>query len=140
MPNFHINVIPTAIASLIYFVIGGIWFSPPVFYEPWLSRIGKTQAELQRDFSYFPLMWGALTAVVLNVAAAYLIGRLGVRSPLHGLATGGLIWAVMATVVLNSYLFEGRSVKLFWLTMGYPLVGLLVCGAILAKWGITLAN
>jgi uncharacterized protein DUF1761 len=137
MTNFHINVIPTAISALIYFVIGGIWFSPAVFFEPWLSLIGRTRAELERDFSYFPLVWGALTAVALNVALAYLMGRLDVRSAVQGLATGGLVWLLIAAIVLNSYLFEGRSLRLFWLTMGYPLVGLMVCGAVLATWAIT---
>ena len=141
MTNFHINVLPTAISSAIFFGIGGVWFSPGVFYGKWLSLIGKTEAELQRDFSYVPLAWGALTAVVVNVALAYLLGRLETRSAVQGLATGGLIWAsFVATIVLNSYLFEGRPVRLFLLTMGYPLVGLLVCGAILGKWAIAVAN
>jgi hypothetical protein len=135
MKTVQLHPLPIVIATVIYFVIGGIWFSPAVFFPKWLALIGKTTQDLEKNFSYWILLWGAVTAAIVNVALAYVLGIMEVRSALWGAAVGALVWAAfIGTTSSNNYLFEARSLRLFWLNMGYPLLAMVVSGAILAKW------
>ena len=42
--NFDIAVIVAAIVS---FIIGGIWYSRPVFGKVWMAALGKTEADME---------------------------------------------------------------------------------------------
>jgi hypothetical protein len=45
-------------------------------------------------------------------------------------AWGGFV----ATTFLTEYVFELRSVTIWLITAGYPLIGMLIMGAILGTW------
>jgi len=51
------------------------------------------------------------------------------------MATGARVWLEFVAPVLGAqHVFEGRPLAYFGITAGYPLLGMLVMGAIVGAW------
>jgi hypothetical protein len=54
---------------------------------------------------------------------------------MHGVRVGFLAWAgFIATTIMMDYQFEGRTFTIWAINTGYPLIGMLVMGAVLGAW------
>ena len=83
-----------------------------------------------------PYLLAIVSAAVFTVGLALLIQALAIDSALGGLALGllasvGFVFSSMAT----NYGFEGRSLRLFLINSGYPLISYAVIGLWLAVQG-----
>jgi hypothetical protein len=122
------------VAAVVYWLLGAAWFT--IFSNAWLASIGKTMEQLQ----------GAVNAgiaysiaLVCNLIIAYVLGwvviRTGEQTAVRGITIGALLWVgLVGTTIGTAFIFEGRSLEGFVLTAGYPLVGMLVMGAIVGGW------
>ncbi len=136
MPEFNIwAVLVAAVAS---FVLGGLWYSPMLFGKAWQRETGLSDEKLAGG--NMALIFGV--AFVLCVAAAFVFAMfLGPRPPLAlGLGAGasaGLFW-VSSSFGIN-YLFERKSLKLFFINAGYHTLQFTLIGLILALWPVPAA-
>ena len=97
-----------------------------------LTEKDKAKAK-QKGMTKYYLM--SLIASLISVyVLAVLIKSLGVTTILSGMCVGFLVWIFIATVMINSILWEGKSVNLYLLNVSYQLVAYLIMGAILAVW------
>ena len=129
-----INIWAALVAAVVYWLLGAVWFT--IFSNAWLASIGKTMEQLQ----------GAVNAgiaysiaLVCNLIIAYVLGwvviRTGEQTAVRGITIGALLWVgLVGTTIGTAFIFEGRSLEGFVLTAGYPLVGMLVMGAIVGGW------
>jgi hypothetical protein len=129
-----INIWAVLVAAVVYWLLGAAWFT--IFSNAWLASIGKTMEQLQ----------GAVNAgiaysiaLVCNLIIAYVLGwvviRTGEQTAVRGITIGALLWVgLVGTTIGTAFIFEGRSLEGFVLTAGYPLVGMLVMGAIVGGW------
>ena len=54
---------------------------------------------------------------------------------MRGIKIASLVWlAFVGAVMGTQYTFEARSLGYFGVTAGYPLIGLLIMGAIVGGW------
>ncbi|HYS99895.1 MAG TPA: DUF1761 domain-containing protein [Thermoplasmata archaeon] len=138
--NFYIAVVVAAIVS---FVIGGIWYARPVFGKAWMAALGKTQADMEAMRKQAPkgfaagLIGALISSFVLAIFLDY--GRLaGVGLPgsvAGGAVVGLLVWfGFLMTTMVSGAIFEGRSMKLLGINLGYSFVSFLVMGLILGIW------
>jgi hypothetical protein len=114
----EINWIAVVVAAAAAFVLGGIWYAPPVFGKVWQREAGLSdQALATRKLG---LVFGGAFALSLLAAVVFAM-FLGPKPSLAlGLGAGfsaGLTW-VAASFGIN-YLFEHRSFKLFAVNGGY---------------------
>ncbi len=128
-----INVIAVAAAALSAFLIGGIWYSPILFYKTWLEETGLTEDALKRR--NMGLVFGGSFVLSLVIAfnlAAFLAGPPNLAWGLAAGALAGAGW--VATGMGITYLFEKRSLKLWLVNAGYHAVTFVVMGGILGAW------
>lgn len=130
MVLFEISVWQMLLALVAYMAIGSLWYSV-VFGNVWLKAVGKSKAEAAMGG---PAMLGAVfgeAMVVLGLAYVNLL--VGVSGWMSGALLGVIMWLffVTGTALVNSA-FQGKSLQLYLIDMGYHLVGMMVAGAILA--------
>ena len=138
--NFFIAVI---VATIVSFVIGGIWYARPVFGKAWMAALGKTEADMEAMRKQAPkgfvagIVGAFISSFVLGIFLQY--GRaasVGLpTSVLGGVVVGFLVWfGFLMTTGVSGAIFEGRSGKLLGINQGFALVSYLLMGAILGFW------
>lgn len=130
-----INIWAVVVAAVLYWLLGAAWFT--AMSAPWLTSIGKTMEQLKQEAANPGLAY--TVAFLANLVIAYAIGWVtvstGEQTVMRGVTIGALMWiAFVGSTIGTAYIFEGRSFAGFWLTAGYPLVGMLLMGAIVGGW------
>lgn len=138
--NFYVAVI---VATIVSFVIGGIWYSRAAFGKAWMAALGKTEADMEAMRKQAPkgfvagLVANFIAAIILAVFLSYARSP-GVGLPAGiagGLFVGFLVWlGFILTTVGAGAVFEGRSGKLVGINLSYSLVSYLLMGTILGYW------
>ena len=129
-----VNYPAVILAAVAHFVLGAIWFT--VLQKPWLASVGKTLGELMREGN---ATLGYVVAFGANLIIACVLARLmialGRTTVMAGIALAALLWlGFTATTMGTAFVFEARSLEGFAIIAGYPLVGMLIMGAILGAW------
>ena len=130
-----INWLAVVVSVIASMVIGFIWYSPSVFYKPWLAGIGKSWEN--RPMSPMPMLfvWTILASLVEAVALAVVLNTMGSNTAVSGLATGFMLWlGFVAPTNLVNNLYAGHGWKVWLIEAGDHLVYLLVAGVILGAW------
>lgn len=130
-----VNWLAVIVAAVAHFLLGAVWFT--VLSQQWLNGIGKTLAQVQADASSTGVAYTVafLCNIVMARVLAQVIIATGQSSVLHGMKVGLFLWAgFVATTFMTAYVFEGRHVPIWAINAGYPLVGMLIMGAILGGW------
>ena len=128
MPEVNwIAVLVCGIASL---VLGGLWYSPPVFAKPWQAAAGLSDEQAQSG--NMALIFGGAFLLSLLAAAVFamFIGtEMSVGAATAAGFSAGLCW-VAASFGIN-YLFERRPLKLWLINGGYHMLQFTLFGLII---------
>ena len=122
------------VAAVVKFVIGSVWYAPPVLGGEWQRLVGLTPDSLRQGF-----MKALIAQAVGDLIMAYVLARLiigfGAPSLTTGLLIGFMAWlGFVATISFGAVFFEQRPFKLWLINNGYQLIGILAMGAILGAW------
>ena len=127
--NTDLNYIGIIVATVVAFVIGGVWYSPILFAKPWMRENGFSdedhQGALLRMFggSFVLLL---ITSYVLSL----IIGP--DATVVEGLRVGLSVGAAFVAVAMGvTYLFERKSSTLFLINAGYHIVSFTIMGTII---------
>jgi hypothetical protein len=130
-----ISLLSVFLGVMFSMILGGFWYSPLLFGNRWIKLMGFSSKDVKRMKdetgvkTYFAMF---VSSFVLAYILAYFIGALGVVGFISGGLMGFKIWlGFIATVLIGSVLWEGKSIDLFWLNSIYWLVNLFVVGGIL---------
>lgn len=130
-----INWIAIIIAVVAHMALGTLWFSPLMFVKPWMAmRVDKTP--MSGKASPFLYVITAIGALVSALTLDWIIGLAHATTLLGGAVIGlyaGL--GLVAPAILSDNLFNERLIKLYLIVAGFPVVGLLVMGAIIGALG-----
>jgi len=128
------KILAVIVAAIVYWLVGAPWFS--MLQAPWLVGIGKTMQELQA--SGMPKWLPHVVTLISNFAMAYVLGWLilatGPQTLMRGITVGVVLWIFIGAAFATEYVFEARSVQIFLINAGYPLVGMILMGGILGVW------
>jgi hypothetical protein len=135
MPTVRHNPPAIALATFLYFALGGVWFT--LFMHAWLAGIGRTMSDLKE--SGVPPWLGYLVALVMTAilatALSWLIQATGPQTAARGIRVAALLWlGFVFTTWATEYAFEARSLSILAINTGYPLTGMLLMGAVLGGW------
>ncbi len=129
----EVNWLAVLAATVVAFLLGGLWYSKALFGNAWLQEVGLTE-EAIKNSNMFKTFGG--TIVLQLIAAVAMSALLGMGSSWQaGLHTGlwiGLFW--VATAYGVTYLFEQRSLRLFLINAGYYVVLYALMGTIIGAW------
>jgi hypothetical protein len=119
MKTVRHNWFAIALATLVYFLLGGVWFQ--VFLPPWLAATGY--------------VWALATTLVLAVFMSWAIQVAEAQTVAGGLKVAAWTWVgVVLPTWSTEYAFEARTLQLLAINTGYCLIGMLLMGAILGGW------
>lgn len=136
----HLNYLAVAVCAVLYFVIGGLWFSPVLFSKAWSAghkiSMPTNDAEKAHFRKRMPIqMFTAFACgAILTLALGCLISRFSLYGPLLGLKAGLLACAFTCTPIIMSHNFTGKSYKTMLIDAGYHFVALIIVGIILSVW------
>jgi hypothetical protein len=133
-----LNWLAVIVAALAYFVLGGIWYAPPVFGKAWMAAAGMPETpegERPGPAIYLGPFVGSLLG---SIAMAMLAKATGSDTLSEGLVLGlvtgiGFAMALIGTTAL----FETqkpRKVTWFWITALYHAVSFVLVAAIVSAW------
>ena len=125
--ELSINWIAVAVAAVTSFVIGGLWYSL-LFAKPWQKASGVTDEQLKSGTVRIFVVSFVL-ALVMAASLAAFIGAGGAAFGTFAGLAAGLTWVAAAFGV--NYLFERRSLVLFFINASYNVVTFTAMGAII---------
>jgi hypothetical protein len=123
-------VITAAVSS---FILGGLWYSPLLFGNPWMKENGFTKESLQGANMAKIFGLSFIAALIMSVNLAMFLGP--EQDTGFGAMAGflaGFGWVAMS--VGTHYLFERKSLRLFLINGVYSTVALTLMGVILGTW------
>ena len=134
-----IKLIPVLVVAALYWVLGGIWYSPLLFANKFIALMNWTPqqvAALQQAGESQALILAFIGSLVASFILAHFIRYTKASNVADGLKTAFWLWlGFVVTTNLETVLFEQRALGLFLINNSYHLVGFLMMGAILAVWG-----
>ncbi|WP_231862271.1 DUF1761 domain-containing protein [Rufibacter sp. DG15C] len=131
-PFQNLNWLAVTVAALSTFLIGGLWYSPLLFANPWM-RANKFDPQ-NMGSPNMALIFG-LAFVLSFFMALNLALFIGAGDMAFGAMAGfmaGFGWVALAMGVIS--LFERRPISYVLINGGYMTVAFTVMGAILGAW------
>lgn len=129
------NWIAIIIATVVNSILGALWFSPLLFVKPWMAMEGHKEGRVGAIAPGPAIALSVVASLVSAVTLDWFVSSTGARSAFGG-ALVGLYAGVglVATAMFADQLFNGRPGRLFLIVAGYPVVGLIVMGAIIGAF------
>ena len=134
MENMIINHWAVLVSAVFSLALGGLWYSPLLFYKGWLKESGVTEEQVKASNPAKTYILAFLLAYIISYNLAFFLGDAATDWK-WGLTAGflaGFGWA--ATMFTVIALFEFRSLKYILINAGYMIVYFSVIGLILGAW------
>lgn len=152
-----------AVAALVSFVVGFIWYNPKVFGTAWMNAAGLTEEKLKnggRNMGVVFLLCYVFSFMAALIIQNIVIHQMGVysyfadspdkmkafmdaapefatkwRTFKHGAFHGAItgVFLALPMVAINA-MFEMKPWKYIWINAGYWLVCFVLMGGILSAW------
>ncbi len=133
----HVNYIAVLVAAIVVFVLGWLWYSPLLFYKPWMRARGMDPAVAMAG-AKMPtgkLVIELVRCLVLAYIVAHFVAALGITNWLGAVHFGVFLWIGFPVILLTgSILWENTPVKVAAIHAGDWLVKLLVIPIIVTVW------
>jgi|ERR1043166_1758077 hypothetical protein len=128
------------VATLIHFIVGGLWYSPLLFGNKFIQIIGWTPEQLQQMQAKSPareLIVAFLTSAILVYILAHFVQYTKAVNAAGGLQTAFWLWlGFIVTTNLATVLFEQRPLGLYLINISYQFVACALAGVVLAVWRV----
>ncbi len=127
------NWIAVLVAGISAFVLGGVWYSPPLFGKAWMKENNLTIEQVNAGNK--PKIFGIslLLCLLMSVNLAMYLNTPNINFQLgllYGLLSGVWVFCGIAMVAL----FELKTGKYIFINGGYCFIALGLMGAILGAW------
>ena len=127
------NSVAIPLAAIVSFVAGGLWYSPLLFGDAYLTLRGldlqagaqMTVGELLAEFA---------RCLIISAVVAHFVRRLGITTLASAAIFSLWVWVVIFAVVAGSIVHEGYPWRLYAIHAGDGLTKLLLISAIVAWW------
>ncbi len=122
-----------AAATAAGYLLGAIWYAPPVFGNSWMAALGKTKAQLGSPAKAMGLT--LITCLISAWVLAVILARAGVGSAMGGALAGlGVGLGVYGLNIYSDSLFAASNLRLISIQAGYRASQYALMGAILGAW------
>ncbi len=130
----ELNYFAIAAAAAVKFCIGGLWYSPKLFANPWLAELKITPEQIAAAKGHAKTQLALTFLLGLVQVFALAVVLKAIKSDCLGCAAGtGLMLSVAfgAVPTATNYLFEQRSVRFFLINAGYDAATMVLAALIL---------
>jgi len=133
----HVNYLAVFVAAVAVFVLGWLWYSPLLFYKPWMRLRGldPVAAMAGAKMPGGKLLIEFARCVVLAYMVAIFVALVGPSSWLGVVHVGLLLWIGFPVILLTgSVLWDNVPWKVAAIHAGDWLVKMLVIPIIVRTW------
>ena len=134
MEALTINHLAVIVAALSSFMVGGLWYSPVMFYKPWMAANGFVEKDLEKGSPAVIFGVAFILCLIIAYNLAFFLGDAATTWK-WGLTAGvlaGLGWSATGLGVIA--LFERRPPKYMLIHAGYLTVHFAINGLIIGAW------
>jgi|ERR1043166_3711121 len=133
----HVNNLAVVVAAVAVFVLGWLWYSPLLFFNPWMRLRGMDPAAAMAGakMPMGKLLVELVRCLVLAFVIARLVALLGVTTWTGAVHLGLFVWIGFPVIILTgSVLWENIPWKVAAIHAGDWLVKMLVIPVIVTVW------
>jgi hypothetical protein len=130
-----VNFLAVLVTAIVQMVLGFLWYGP-LFSKPWMKMMGMKADDMSAG-GPSPVIY--LVPLIGSLVSAYVLALFINAANMATLGGGALIGLLagvgfVGTAFGANYLFARRSLQLYLIDAGYPMIGLIIAGAILGAW------
>jgi hypothetical protein len=133
-----LNWVAVVVGAVVYFGVGGLWYSPVAFGKQWQEAIGWTEADAAQATPAKMYVVPAVTCLLSTIGLAMVSEATSTETFGEGVVLGLVVGVlVVAPALFVTGFFDPRKPKpQTWIgiTAGYHVVSLLIVAVILALW------
>jgi len=133
----HVTYLPVIVAAVVVFVLGWLWYSPLLFYKPWMRLRGMdpVAAMAGATMPAGKLLIELVRCLVLAYVIAHFVALLGGSSWMGAVHLGLFLWIGFPVILLTgSVIWENVPWKVAAIHAGDWLVKMLVISIIVSVW------
>lgn len=133
----QLNIWAVLVSAAAYWVLGSLWFAV-LFGKIWGNELEKHGVKIQQPTK------GGMTAkliqtfvsnLVVALAMSYLVFVTQSEVMIHAIKLGVTCGVGFSAATIGiAYVWEGKSLKLTLIDIGYPVLGILICSIIITLW------
>jgi hypothetical protein len=130
-----INWLAVIVSAAIYFALGALWYSPPLFARQWQAAVGWDEMRQQPQTNPLTYVVPGVLYLVAAVATAIIAAATGTDTLTEGI-TLGLITGIgfaLPMVGVEAAFDPNKPQPLTWfaITAAYHLIGFVILGAVI---------
>jgi len=133
LPIVTVNYTAVLVAAIASFALGALWYGP-LFGKQWMKMMNITKDRMKK-MGLSPakaMSLGFVVALLVSYVLAHFVQYLQATTISEGLQAAFWLWlGFSAPLLFGSFLWEGKSLKLFAFNAAYRLVELGVMAAVL---------
>lgn len=132
-----VNYLAVLVAGIASVVVGFLWYGP-LFGRTWMKLMNfssKDMDDAKKKGMAKKYVIMIINTLVMTYILALFLDFTSAVTLSRGILIAFLIWlGFIATITLGSVLWEGKSVKLYFINVIYNLVSIIISGIILTLW------
>jgi surface polysaccharide O-acyltransferase-like enzyme len=122
------------VCAAVYWLIGGLWYGV-LFSKPWMELEHMTA----QDAAGMSPVGPYIITFLLNLLIAFVLAQVCIwrnaNTAARGAAIGTLLWiGFVGPITFTTCMYEMHPIELYAINEFYPLIGLVIMGAILGAW------
>ena len=130
-----INYIAIILITIIYFILGALWYSPFLFGNIWMESLGYKQEDLNPEPKMF--IGAAISAFITTIFFAVLLEFINNYDILTSILISLIIsLGFILTIGFYDVLYEDKPLIAYLVDAGYHITALFIAGIILGLWKI----
>jgi hypothetical protein len=123
------------VSTIIYFVLGALWYSPILFGKIWVKALGVNMEDLEQKPIDF--IGSAAAAFIATLFLALLLEIVGMYDVFISLFVAIIVGVgFVLTSGVYDVLYEGKDFVAYLIDGGYHVIALLITGLILGLWQV----
>jgi hypothetical protein len=131
----HFNPWAILVSALLLWLLGAVWYSPALFSKPWMAALNIVPDSAKKNSLAAGMISSFLGDLLVAFALLHVILWSGAATAFAGAFVAFVCWlGFFAATQFPQGVYEGRPTRLFWINSGYWLIGLTLCGALMAVW------
>ena len=133
-----IKYLAVLVATLVHYILGGLWYSPLLFGNKFLQFINwppDKVTEMGNQSHVKELLIAFVMSLVMVYILAHFVQYTKATTAMGGIQTAFWLWlGFVVTTQAATVIFEQRHLGLYLLNVSYQLVGISLAAVIMAKW------
>ena len=132
----QVSWIGVIVGTAVYFFLGALWYSPPLFAKPWQAAIGWDESKPQPETNPMTYLVPAVLYLIAAIAMAIIAAATGTDTLTEGLVLGLItgIGFALPMVGVEATFDPNKPQPMTWflITVAYHLIGFAILGVAVA--------